>query len=89
MWKIYLATGTHRLRQALILKLPRNKVKTKLYGLSDALVSESKSTIQLDPKPRVLSQNTEKVNAIVSNTLNSAHPDQSFNYNFKVWKTTH
>ncbi|XP_054089198.1 uncharacterized protein LOC128922505 [Zeugodacus cucurbitae] len=71
---------------AQILKLPRMKTKTKLYGLSDAVVGESKATIEVEIKPRFLSNHKEKVNAVVLPILTSAQPDLSFNYNFKIWE---
>lgn len=71
---------------AQILKLPRMKTKTKLYGLSDAVVGESKATMEVEIKPRFLSNHKEKVNAVGLPILTSAQPDLSFNYNFKIWE---
>ena len=40
----------------------------------------------MEVKPKLLSQHTEKVNAVVLPTLASAQLDQSFNYNFQIWE---
>ncbi|XP_049315839.1 uncharacterized protein LOC125779244 [Bactrocera dorsalis] len=62
------------------------KTKTKPYGLSDAVVGESKAIIQVEIKPRILSKYKEKVNAVILPVLTSAQSNISFNYNFKIWE---
>ncbi|XP_036317941.1 uncharacterized protein LOC118732919 [Rhagoletis pomonella] len=71
---------------AQILGVPKKKVMTKLHGLGDVVVGESKFKIKVQITPRFLSQHVEEVDAIVLSTLTTAQPDQSFRFNFKKWE---
>lgn len=70
---------------AQILGLPRIRNKTEIHGLGSALVGVSKSKVELEIKPRFLSKDVFRTQALVLPTVMSALPSKSFDVNMQVW----
>ncbi|XP_059223117.1 uncharacterized protein LOC131996931 [Stomoxys calcitrans] len=71
---------------AQILRLPRKKLITDLVGLGNTTVGRSKSTIQIEIKPRFQSDAVHVIDAMVWSTLSSAQPDKNLDVSVDGWR---
>ncbi|XP_073820134.1 uncharacterized protein [Musca autumnalis] len=71
---------------AQILGLPRVKNHTVIHGLGNTPVGVSKHKLEIEIKPRFLSNDFFRTEALVLPTVMSAQPEESFDINMEEWK---